>query len=110
MVSSDPPARPETFLQQNPLCAVYYSGPGCAVCVQLKPKLFGMLGEQFPRLAIAEVDCGEERALAADQSVFTIPTLVVYIEGREAFRHARSFGPTQMAEQLRRPYDMLFDD
>jgi thioredoxin-like negative regulator of GroEL len=96
------------FLHENTLCAVYYSGPGCAVCEQLKPKLFGMLGERFPRLAIAAVDCSKARTLAAEQSVFTIPTLVVYIEGREAFRYARSFSPIQVAEQLQRPYELFF--
>ena len=98
----------QPFLQENPLCAVYYSGPGCAVCEQLKPKLFDMLSERFPRLNVAEADCVKERALAAEQSVFTIPTLVVYVEGREAFRYARSFAPAQVAEQLRRPYEMFF--
>ena len=97
------------FTQEHPLCVVYFSGPGCAVCKQLKPKLFELLDEAFPQLGTAQVDCSEEQSLAVDQGVFTIPTLLVFIEGRETQRYARSFSPAQVAAELRRPYQLCFE-
>jgi len=97
------------FTQQNPLCVVYFSGPDCAVCEQLKPKLTALLSSEYPRLGIALVDASEERALAADQGVFSIPTLLVFIEGHEARRYTRSFSPSQVAADLRRPYELCFE-
>jgi len=92
------------FIQDNPLCLVYFSGPDCAVCEQLKPKLFKLLSRQFPQLVFAEVDCSREKTLVAALGVFTVPTVIAYIEGGEAFRHTRSFSPAQVAAQLQRPY------
>ncbi len=96
------------FIQRNPLCAVYFSGPDCAVCQRLKPKLFDFLSGQLPRLELAEVDCSQQKTLAAAQGVFTIPTLIAYAEGGEILRHSRSFSPAQVAAQLQRPYRILW--
>jgi len=98
------------FIGEYDLCAVYYSAPDCNVCAVLKPKLFDLLGRRYPRLALGEVDCSAHKALAAGQSVFAIPTLIVYTDGREAFRHARGFSPAQVAEQLQRPYGIFLGD
>ena len=99
-----------SFIQTNPMCAVYYSAPDCNVCKVLKPKLFAMLSAEFPKIAIAEVDCEATPELSSQQSVFTIPTMIVYIEGKEHLRKARSFSPSLVADELRRPYSLLMED
>jgi thioredoxin 1 len=98
------------FLQTRLLCAVYYSGPDCNVCKVLKPRLLDMLQQDFPRLLLGEVDCSTEKGLAAGQGVFAIPTLIIYSEGREAFRFSRSFSPAQVAGALHRPYGIMMGD
>lgn len=95
------------FLQKNPLCAVYFSGPDCAVCTVMQPKLFELLQRRFPKLALAEVDCAASTELAAQQMVFTIPTLIVYLDGREGIRKVRSFGLGELADELARPYGIF---
>jgi thiol-disulfide isomerase/thioredoxin len=92
------------FIADHPLCAVYFSGPDCAVCEALQPKLFDLLQQRFPRLALAEVDCSASPQLAAQQTVFTIPTLIVYLDGREGIRKVRSFSLAELAAELQRPY------
>ncbi len=96
------------FLQQHPAAAVYFSGPDCGVCKVLKPKLLTLLQAQFPALALAEVDCAAAPELAAQQTVFSIPTLVVYFDGSELLRKARNFSPAQLADELERPYALFF--
>lgn len=98
------------FIGKHPITAVYYSGPDCNVCQVLKPKLFDMLQQQFPRIPIGEVDCSESAELSAQQVVFSIPTLIVYFEGKEAIRKTRSFSLTELASDLERPYSILFQD
>lgn len=92
------------FIHRHPLCAVYFSGPNCAVCEALKPKLFELFETRFPELALAEVDCSASPQLAGQQSVFTIPTLIVYLEGREGLRESRSISLGELTEALERPY------
>jgi len=96
------------FIAQHPMAAVYFSGPDCGVCTTLKPKLLRLFTERFPKLAVAEVDCGVQRELAAQQGVFTIPTLIVYLESREGLRKTRSLSPGQVEAELERPYSICF--
>jgi thioredoxin-like negative regulator of GroEL len=96
-------------VRSHPVCAVYFSGPNCAVCEALKPKLFNLLQSRFPALVLGEVDCAKSPRLAGQQSVFTIPTLIVYLDGREGLRRSRSFSLAELASQLERPYSILTD-
>lgn len=95
------------FLVTHLLCAVYFSGPDCGVCEVLKPRLFETLSGRFPELALGEVDCVRSPELAAQQLVFTIPTLVVYVEGRENLRKVRAFSPAELVQELERPYAVM---
>jgi len=96
------------FLQQNPASAVYFSGPDCAVCQVLKPRVLELLRCDYPRIAVAVVDCAAAPELAAQQRVFAVPTLLVYFDGQELLRLVRHFSPPQLAEALERPYALFF--
>jgi thioredoxin-like negative regulator of GroEL len=98
------------FIQQQPICLVYFSAPGCSVCGVLKPKLFEMLTMRFSALAIAEVDCAQSPELAAQLGVFAVPTVLLYVDARENLRRTRSFSPLQIADALARPYALLMGD
>lgn len=96
------------FIGEHPMAAIYFTGPDCGVCTALKPKLFQLFVERFPALAVAEVDCKLHSAVAAQEGVFTIPTLIIYLEGREGLRKVRSFSPGQVEVELARPYSICF--
>ena len=98
------------FLREHPICVLYFTTPDCGVCKALKPKLAQMLTEHFPAIALAQVDCAAAPALAADMGVFAVPTLIVFVEGRESLRKSRSFGLHELAAALERPYGLLFGD
>lgn len=100
----------QAFLQQQPAAAVYFSGPDCSVCQVLKPKVLALLEQHFPQLALAEVDCSRASELAAQQSVFTVPTLVIYFDGRELLRKVRNFSLRELADELERPYALFFGE
>ena len=100
----------QRFVGARPLTAVYFTGPDCAVCAALKPKLKDLLNASFPALALADVDCAASREVAAQQSVFAIPTLLVFVDGRESFRQSRSINLAELRERLSRPYSVLFGD
>lgn len=97
------------FLQQNPAAVVYFSGPDCAVCQVLKPRVLALLQQEFPRIAVAVVDCAAAPELAAQQAVFAVPVVMVHFDGQELLRLARNFTPGQLAAALERPYALFFD-
>ena len=98
----------EQFVGGCPAAAVYFSGPDCGVCIALEPKIEALLAERFPEISLVKVNVEEAAALAAQYSVFTVPTLLVFFDGRETIRLSRAFSPAQLQERLRRPYDLLF--
>ena len=98
----------DAFIQSHTMCVAYFTGPDCAVCKALKPKLVELLARRFPEIAFGEVDCAASPALAASHSIFTIPTLVLFIQGKESLRRSRSFAPAALALELERPYSMLW--
>lgn len=98
------------FVHEHPICVLYLTTPNCGVCKVLKPKLMGMLTERFPGVGFAQVDCTAAPVLAADMGVFTVPTLILFTDGRESLRKARSFGVEELAASLKRPYRMLYQE
>lgn len=98
------------LIAAHPMCAVYFSAPGCAVCHALRPKLAGRLAQDFPAIAFAEVDAARSPGLAAAHGVFTVPTLIVFALGKEQLRHSHSFGIAALADELERPYALLYSD
>ncbi len=96
------------FLTELPAAAVLFSGPGCAICHALKPKLETLLEEEFPRLSLLSVDIHQAPEAAAKYMVFTIPTLLLFFDGRESARFVRAFGMDEVRGALERPYGLLF--
>ena len=56
------------------------------------------------------VDTVANPEAAGQHSVFTIPTVLVFFQGREQFRFARNIGLNQLEEAIARPYSMVFED
>ncbi|HEY0720120.1 MAG TPA: thioredoxin family protein [Gammaproteobacteria bacterium] len=99
-----------TLLQEHPAVLIHFSAPDCGVCHSLKPRIAALVAAQFPRLVLAEVDCAASPELAAQQRVFTIPVLLLFLEGRESLRLARNFHLAELRDQLARPYTLLFGE
>ncbi|GAB6043342.1 hypothetical protein JCM17961_40200 [Endothiovibrio diazotrophicus] len=97
------------FTREHPIAVTWFSGPDCNVCHALRPKVEALLAEEFPRVPLAAVDCDRARDLAAQLGVFTIPTAVIWIDGREAQRFARNFSPGELRAALARPYALCFE-
>ena len=97
------------FIRDHSAAALWFSAPDCSVCRVLLPKVAEMLEQEFPRLVLARVDCAASPALAAARGVFTIPTLLLFFDGRETQRLTRNFSLGQIRESLVRPYRLLFE-
>lgn len=99
-----------TLLEQQPAVLIHFSAPDCGVCQSLKPRIASLVDEQFPRLVLAEVDCTASPELAAQQRVFTVPVLLLFLEGRESLRMVRNLHLAELRVQLARPYALLFGE
>jgi thioredoxin-like negative regulator of GroEL len=95
------------FIASNEATVVYFSTPECNVCKVLKPKLIEMLKEKFSLFSFAYVDCNTAKELSAQNSIFSVPTIIFYIQGRELFRKSRNINLSELEYELERPYSFI---
>lgn len=98
----------ETLVQNEAAVLAYFSHDQCNVCKVLKPKVEELLTEKFPK--INPLYCHTQRApeIAAAHSVFAVPTIVVWFEGKETYRFGRNVGLQELEQALARPYGLCF--
>ncbi|MEJ1298525.1 MAG: thioredoxin family protein [Candidatus Sedimenticola sp. (ex Thyasira tokunagai)] len=95
-------------IRESPALLVWFTAPGCNVCRDLKPRVADMIANSFPRTTMKEVNCEEAREVAAQHQIFTVPSLLIFLDGAEFIRKSRNFSVPQLAAELQRPYDLLF--
>ena len=86
---------------------LYFSGEHCNVCHALRPKFKEVFDENFPQLKQIYLDAHENAEISANYSVFSVPTMIVFMDGREFAREGRSVSLHQLTEKLKRPYGMM---
>jgi thioredoxin-like negative regulator of GroEL len=97
------------LVRTEPALAVYFGAHDCNVCQAMRPRVWSLLGEAFPRCTRAYVDATAQRETAAQLGVFSVPTLICFFDGQEALRLVRNFSLTELRTALARPYHLYFD-
>jgi thioredoxin 1 len=97
-------------IQNEPAVLFYFSFPSCGVCKSLKPKVAALVQENFPRLQMYYVDIETVPEAAGQLSVFTVPAVLVFFQGKELIREARNFGIQELGGKIDRYYSMLFGE
>jgi len=81
---------------------LYFSGEHCSVCKALKPKLLPKIADLYPEVEVRIIDVVEEQEFAAQYLVFTLPVVLILVEGKEQFRFVRSFSVQEVLDKLER--------
>jgi thioredoxin-like negative regulator of GroEL len=94
-------------LQSNDAVMLYFSAPSCNVCHALKPKLIEAIFNDFPTFVIESIDISETPEISSHFSVFAIPTVLIFFQGREFLRKSRHMSVGEVVEDIRRPYTLM---
>ncbi|MBD3789810.1 MAG: thioredoxin family protein [Campylobacterales bacterium] len=86
---------------------LYFSGEHCNVCHALRPKFKEVFDEHFPLLKQIYLDAHENLEISAHFGVFSVPTMIVFMDGREFTREGRAVSLHQLTQKLQRPYEMM---
>jgi thioredoxin-like negative regulator of GroEL len=86
---------------------LYFSGKKCSVCHALRPKFKELLDESFPAIKQIYLDAHENLEISAHFGVFSVPTMIVFLDRREFLREGRSVSLVQVKEKLSRPYNIM---
>ena len=98
----------QNTITQNPAVMLYFWGEHCNVCHALQPKLFQAFDDHFPKFEKITVDVGAHADIAAHFGVFSIPTAIVFLDGKEFARVSRNVSIPALVQQIERPYSLLF--
>jgi len=97
----------ETTVKENLAVMLYFSAPSCNVCHALKPKLLDAIESNFEEFKIVSIDVSQEQEIAAHYSVFAIPTVLVFLDGREFLRKSRHMSVDEVVREIQRPYEIM---
>lgn len=89
---------------------LYFSSDSCSVCKVLKPKVAELLSGQFPLMVSRYVDTEKSPVIAGQFRVFTIPTILIFFEGKEQVRYSRNISMHQLEASISKPYSMVFEN
>lgn len=86
---------------------LYFWGENCNVCHALRPKFKEVFDTEFPALQQIYLDAHANPEISAHFQVFSVPTMLVFMDGREFAREGRTVSLHQLTEKLQRPYGMM---
>jgi len=92
----------------DPAALFYFSHDACNVCKVLKPKISMLLEEKFPRINMYYIDIYKNPEISGQQSIFAVPTLMAYFDGKEFIRKSRNIGVSELEDLIQKPYALLF--
>lgn len=99
----------EEFIKNSEAALIYFSTPQCNVCKVLKPKVQELLNDKFPKIKMAYVDCEFLKEVSAQNRIFAVPTILVFLDGKEFIRKSRNISIAEFSEELQRPYELYFN-
>lgn len=77
----------EQLLGKEDPIILYFSSQNCNVCHAIFPKLMELI-EDYP-VTVARINTDEQREIAGQNLVFTVPTILMINEGKEILRESR---------------------
>ncbi len=96
------------MISKEEIVLSYFSHDKCSVCKVLLPKIEQLLSEEFPKAILNYCNMEINTEIAAHNSVFTAPTIIIYVQGKEYKRYSRNLSLMVLKEDLARPYHLLY--
>lgn len=95
------------MIEENIAVIVYFSASTCNVCHALKPKLLEAINENFREFKVESVDISIEEDIAPHFGVFAIPTVLIFLDGKEFLRKSRHMSVGEVIGEIKRPYEIM---
>ena len=96
----------EHAIANNTLCLFYIKAPDCGVCNVMLDKV-EKLADQYPQLASFYTDIMEEPLIAGRFLVYSGPTVLLLMDGKEVYRGVQFIDLEELAFNINRFLDII---
>ncbi|MDU7242636.1 thioredoxin family protein [Clostridium sp.] len=97
----------EELIKNNPISIIYFSGSTCGACDAIKEKVQVIIKE-YEEIKFLEINAIENKELAAQHDIFSLPILLLFINGKEALRVGRYFDVLDFKNSINRYYNLIY--
>lgn len=94
-------------IQEHEMVLVYISTKSCGVCQVIKPQVKQLISN-YPKIKLVEIKADQSISLSASLEVFTVPAVLLFIEGKEAIREARHISLINLEQKIARYYELFY--
>lgn len=98
----------QSFINNNTFAFLYVSSKNCSICAPLFLKVKEMLSK-FPNINLRKMDLDELPEVGSTLSLFTVPMMILFIEGRETFRESRFVKINEFKKSIKRIYEIYYN-
>lgn len=95
------------FAKENMMCVVYFSSETCSVCHALYPKIEDVLSN-YPNVKLAKIEISDVPEAAGEYSIFSFPTLLVFVDNKEIARKSRIVSIDDFQATIDKYYSLVF--
>jgi len=89
------------FISNNNLTLLYFSSPDCSVCKDLLLKIKNLL-QTYDEISSAYINIKKVKKVGSEFSIFSMPTILFFIDGKETLRKSRYVGLDNFKKELDR--------
>ena len=100
MLSLSEQAFTKTVLSAAQPVLVHFSAPWCSVCLLIEPLLVTFQAETEERLKIVQINADKSLKLANRYNLKSLPTLILFVKGKVAYRVDAIKGRDDLQQQL----------
>lgn len=97
------------LINDEKILIVYFGSNSCSVCVSIKPRLENLF-TKYEKVKSIHIDVEKSLLIAGQHNIFTIPTVLLFIDGKETLRESRFIGVDSLNDKISRYYHMIFDN
>lgn len=96
----------EKFIEDYQFSFLYVSRTNCGVCHAILPQVKDLLTE-FPLIQLGHINADDVEEIAGRLSIFTVPALLLFVDGKEVIRKARFVQMQSLHDKISKIYHML---
>ena len=96
----------QNLIKSQELCVVYFTGSDCGACEVIKYKVEVIL-QKYPQIKGIEINGAQYPQIAASYHVYTLPIMILFVEGKESVRESKHLDLLEFERKLQRYVEMM---